>query len=299
MRNTHTPTRNVLEITSLSKNFKAFSLKQITFNVPQGYIMGFIGPNGAGKSTTIKLVMNLLRKDAGQIKVFGLDHIESEKEIKDRIGFVFDENYYYDELSIAQVVKIIAPFYSRWDQTAFDKHLKNFGMFPKIKIKELSKGMKMKFSLAVALSHHADLLIMDEPTGGLDPIVRSELLEILTDLIQDEGKSVFFSTHITTDLDKIADYITFIHDGELVFSATKDDILDQYGIVKGDKQLLDREVEKLFVGLRTNQFGFEGLVRDKALARRTFKDRALLEKPTLEDIMLYTVRGEKNVYAHS
>ncbi|MHB1407233.1 MAG: ABC transporter ATP-binding protein [Desulfitobacteriaceae bacterium] len=299
MGNSHNPTRNVLEINSLSKDFKTFSLKQISFNVPQGYIMGFIGPNGAGKSTTIKLIMNLLKKNAGDIKVFGLDHLESEKEIKDRIGFVFDENYYYEELTIAAMVKIIAPFYSRWDQAAFDKHLRAFGMSPKIKIKELSKGMKMKFSLAVALSHHADLLIMDEPTGGLDPIVRAELLEILSDLIQDEAKSVFFSTHITSDLDKIADYITFIHEGEIVFTAVKDDILEQYGVVKGDKKLLDRETEKLFVGLTTNQFGFEGLVRDKTLARITFKDQALVEKPTLEDIMLYTVRREKHVYAHS
>lgn len=291
--------RNVLEINGLSKNFNTFSLKHLSFNVPKGYIMGFIGPNGAGKSTTIKLILNLLKKDEGNIKIFGFDHLQAEKQIKDRIGFVFDENYFYEELTLASMAKIIAPFYSRWNQAAFDQYLKTFGMFSKIKIKELSKGMKMKFSLAVALSHQADLLIMDEPTGGLDPIVRAELLEILADLIQDEEKSVLFSTHITTDLDKIADYITFINEGKLVFSAAKDDILEQYGVVKGDKNLLDREAEKLFVGLKTNQFGFEGLVADKSLARRTFQERALVEKPTLEDIMLYTVRGENHGYAHS
>lgn len=297
MGNAHTANQNVLEIEGLTKKFKNFTLNQISFNVPRGYIMGFIGPNGAGKSTTIKLIMNLLHKDAGQIKVFGLDHLKSEQEIKNRLGFVFDENCYYEELSIAAMAKIVSSFYRRWDQAAFDKYLRIFGLPPKSKIKELSKGMKMKFSLAVALSHHADLLIMDEPTGGLDPVVRSELLDILADLIQDEDKSVFFSTHLTTDLDKIADYITFIHEGEIVLSAAKDEILDQYGIIKGDSALLGRDTEGLFVGLRTNHYNFEGLVKDKALARKTFQSRVLVEKPTLEDIMLYTVKGEK--YAHS
>lgn len=285
----------ILEIKNLCKNYKDFSLKNVNIELPKGYIMGFIGPNGAGKSTTIKIIMNLLKKDSGEIKVFGLDHIEHEVQIKDRIGFVYDENHYYEEFTLREMSRVVAPLYSHWSQKTFDRCLQEFKVNPKIKIKELSKGMKMKFSLAVALSHHADLLIMDEPTAGLDPIVRSELLDIIADLIQDEKKAVFFSTHITTDLDKIADYITFIHDGEIVLSAAKDDILEQYGIVKGDSALLDADSKKMFVGLKISRFGFEGLVKDKASARKRFGERSLLEKPTLEEIMLYTVKGEKYV----
>ena len=173
--------------------------------------------------------------------------------------------------------------------------MKDFDLNPKQKIKQLSKGMKMKFSLAIALSHGAELLIMDEPTAGLDPLVRSELLDILSTLIQDERKSVFFSTHITADLDKIADFVTFIYHGEIVLSAPKDDILEKYGVIKGSSDLLDEETKSLFIGIKANKFGFEGLVRDREKAIFRFKERAIVEKPTLEDIILYTVRGEQHV----
>jgi ABC-2 type transport system ATP-binding protein len=284
---------NILEVKNLRKDFKTFSLKDISFSLPSGYIMGFIGPNGAGKSTTIKLIMNLLKKDGGQINIFGKDHIQYEKEIKNHVGFVYDQNYFYEELTVQEMKMVIAPLYKSWDENMFKKYLKIFQLPENKKIKELSKGMKMKFSLAVALSHNAKLLIMDEPTSGLDPIVRNELLDILSELIQDENKSIFFSTHITSDLDKVADYITFIHDGEIILSATKDDILDNYGIVKGGTELLDDNNRKIFVGIRNNRFGFEGLVKDRKKAMLLFKDHVVIEKPSLEDIMLYTVRGNK------
>jgi len=287
-------TDSILSVNNLTKHFKDFSLNKISFVLPHGYVMGFIGPNGSGKSTTIKLIMNLLHKDGGQIKVFGLDNLQHELTIKDRIAFVYDENHYYEELSIRDMARIVASFYKHWENKTFNQYLKDFNLNPKQKIKELSKGMKMKFSLAVALSHRAELLIMDEPTSGLDPMARSELLEILAILIQDERKSVFFSTHITSDLDKIADFVTFINHGEIAMSAPKDDILEKYGVVKGANDLLDEETKRLFVGVKTNQFGFEGLVRDKEKAHRHFKERAIIEKPTLEDIMLYTLRGEKH-----
>ena len=286
---------SILTVDKLTKHYKDFSLQNVSFQLPRGYIMGFIGPNGSGKSTTIKLILNLLHKDSGQIKVFGLDNLQHELAIKDRIAFVFDENHYYEELSIRDMSRIVASFYKHWEPQTFDKCLKDFELNSKQKIKQLSKGMKMKFSLAVALSHGAELLIMDEPTAGLDPLARSELLEILASLIQDERKSVFFSTHITTDLDKIADFVTFINHGEIVLSAPKDDLLEKYGVIKGSNDLLDEETKSLFVGVKTNKFGFEGLVRDKEKARRRFKERAIIEKPSLEDIMLYTVRGEQNV----
>ena len=168
---------NILEIKRLKKTFKDFTLNNINFNLPAGFITGFIEPNGSGKTTTIKLIMNLLRKDSGEIKVFDLDHITHEKEIKNRIGFVYDENHFYEELTVEEMKRIIAPLYDKWDENDFSNYIKKFGLSRNKKIKELSRGMKVKYSLAIALSHHAELLIMDEPTSGLDPVVRSEILD--------------------------------------------------------------------------------------------------------------------------
>lgn len=286
---------HILEVNNLSKEFKDFTLKNISFKMDKGYIMGFIGPNGAGKSTTIKLILNLLKKDNGNIKVFGLDNEKDERKVKDKIGFVLDENYYYEELNPKEMKKIIAPYYSKWDDNIFNKYMKEFNVPIDKKIKELSKGMKMKFSLAIALSHDAELLIMDEPTSGLDPVVRSELLDILYNIIQDENKGVFFSTHITSDLDKIADYITFINNGEIVFSEPKDDIIENYGLVKGSKEYLNGKIKKHLIGVKENQFGFEGLTNDKKKIREFINDRLIVERPSLEDIMLYFTRRNTNV----
>ncbi len=284
----------ILDVKNLRKDFKEFSLKNISFSIPRGFIMGFIGPNGAGKSTTIKLIMNLLKKDTGEIKLFGLDNIEHENEIKNRIGFVYDENYFYEELTVLEMKRMVAPFYKNWDESIFQKYLKEFNLSTKKKIKELSKGMKMKFSLAMALSHKAEFLIMDEPTSGLDPLIRSELLEILFHLMQDENKGILFSTHITSDLDKIADYITLLHEGEIIFSKEKEEILDQYAIVKGDKNLLDIKTRKQFIGIKENQFGFEGLVEDKEEIKKIFKEDIVIERASLEEIMLYCTRRNKH-----
>lgn len=285
---------NILEVKNLKKSFKDFSLNDINITLPRGYIMGFIGPNGAGKSTTIKLIMNLLKKDDGEIKIFGMDHIQEEKKIKNKIGFVYDENYYYEELTLNEMKTIIAPFYSDWNDQLYHQYLKDFGLKNNKKIKDLSRGMKMKFSLAIALSHNAELLIMDEPTSGLDPVVRSEFLDILSDLMQNEDKGVLFSTHITSDLDKIADYITFINNGEIVLSDTKDQVIESYAIIKGKKELLDSDTRKEFIGVRENQFGFEALTNNKAKVRKLFKDEVIIERPSLEDIMLYYTRRNKN-----
>lgn len=281
---------SILEVKNLAKEYKDFKLNNISFSLDRGYIMGFIGPNGAGKSTTIKLIMNLIKKNSGEIKIFGLDNIKREKEVKEKIGFVYDENYYYDELTINENKKIVAPFYKNWDEKAFNNYLKTFNIDGKKKVKELSKGMKMKFSLAVALSHKAELIIMDEPTSGLDPVFRSEILDILYSLIQDENKSIFFSTHITTDLEKVADYITFINNGNIVFSKEKDDVLSSYAVVKGDRGLLDKDMKKEFLGIRENSFGFEALTDNAGKIRGLFKDKVLIEKASLEDIIVYTVK---------
>jgi ABC-2 type transport system ATP-binding protein len=282
----------ILEITNLRKEYEDFTLKDISLNLQRGFIMGFIGPNGAGKSTTIKLILNLINRDGGTIKVFGMDNIEYETQVKNRIGFVLDENFFYDEITVNEMKKIIASFYKRWDDKTFENYMKKFELPYNKKIKELSKGMKMKFSLATALSHNAELLILDEPTSGLDPVVRNELMDILSDVIQDENKAIFFSTHITSDLDKIADYVTFINNGEIIFSTAKDDILENYGLVKGPNELINADNKGIFIGLREYGFGFEALVKDKRQARKVFRDKILVEKPTLEDIMVYYTRRD-------
>jgi len=282
---------NILEINNLNKSYKGFSLKNVSFSLKPGFVMGFIGPNGAGKSTTIKLIMNLIKKDSGIINIFGKDNIDNEKEVKSKIGFVYDENYYYEDLTIKDMKNILAPFYANWDNKVYEKYIKDFKLPSNKKIKDLSKGMKMKFSLAIALSHKAELIIMDEPTAGLDPVFRSELLDILYGIIQDENVSIFFSTHITNDLEKIADYITFINNGEIVFSESKDKILEDYAIVKGKKELLDSDIRKEFISLRENSFGFEGLTNNPPHIRKLFNGEVIIERPTLEDILVYTVRG--------
>ena len=282
---------NILELINVSKTYQDFSLRNINLSLKPGYIMGFIGPNGAGKSTTIKLIMGLIKKDAGEIKIFGMDQSRHGLAIKERIGFVYDENFYYEELTIEEMKNMVRAFYSKWDEALFQRYLKEFELPKNRRIKELSKGMKMKFSLAVALSHDADLLIMDEPTSGLDPLVRRELLEILQTFIQNEQKSVFFSTHITSDLEKIADYITIINHGQILLSTTKDELLDEYCLVKGSKELLNEINRKHLVAVKEHRFGFEALARNRRDFNRLYGGSVLIEKPSLEDIMFYTVHG--------
>jgi len=285
---------NILEIQSLRKEYEGFTLKDISFQLPYGYIMGLIGPNGAGKTTTIKLIMNLLQRNSGEIKIFGKDNREHEIEIKSRLGFVYDTPTFYEQLSLKQMKTIIAPFYKKsWDEEMFQRYMKQFELPLKAKVKTLSRGMHMKFALALALSHHAELIIMDEPTSGLDPVFRRELLDILSALIQDERKSILFSTHVTSDLERIADYITFIHKGEVIFSLTRDEVFESYGVVKGGKELLTEENDSLFAGIREHKYGIEALTSNLPEARKKFKTAAVIEKATLEDIMFYTGKGGK------
>lgn len=286
--------KTLLEVKNLSKKYEGFALKDISFSLDRGYIMGFIGPNGAGKTTTMKLIMNLIKRDQGEINIFGLNNGENDITIKDRIGFIYDENCFYGELTIVEMKKIIAPFYSKWDDYAFNQYIKSFELPLKKKIKALSKGMKMKFSLAVALSHHAELLIMDEPTSGLDPVFRNEILDILRDMINDEDKGVLFSTHITSDLDKIADYVTFIDKGELLISTTKEELYENYAVIKGEKRQLNESLQNKLIGLHMGNYGFEGLIANVKDIKDLKNTGIVIERPTLEDIMLYMVRGKKH-----
>lgn len=277
---------NVLEIKNLSKKYKNFTLNNINLTLDKGFIMGIIGENGAGKTTLIKLIMNLVNKSEGSIRVFGMDYIKNEKEIKDRIGFVYDQFYGYDYLSLQDNTNLLAPMYSKWNNEKYKYYINKFSLNEKQKLRELSKGMRMKYSLCLALSHGAELILMDEPTAGLDPIVRNELLDELQDLIYEENISVIISTHITSDLEKIADFITFIKEGEVIFSIPKDDILEEFKIAKGKNEDLNEEVEKLFLGLRKNNYGFEGLTNKVQEIEEALKDKIVLENTSLEKIML-------------
>ncbi|MCP5048464.1 MAG: ABC transporter ATP-binding protein, partial [bacterium] len=234
----------------------------------------------------------------GEIKVFGKDLLDHEVEIKSRIGFVYDIPCFYEFLTLKQMKAVIAPFYKSWNDETFHRYMDAFDLPLKKRIKKLSRGMTMKFALALALSHDADLIIMDEPTSGLDPVFRRELLDILSDLIQDEGKSILFSTHVTSDLEKVADYITFIHNGELIFSSGRDEVFENYAVVKGGRELLTEEHRDFFVGYRDGRFGVEALTDNLEEARRKFKnlEGAVVEKANLEDIMFYTgQKGKQNV----
>ena len=284
--------QNALEVHSLNKSFDRFALKDVSFTLPRGAVMGFIGENGAGKTTTIKAVLGLIRKDSGDISVLG-GSIE-DASIRAKIGVVFDDLHLHKTLRIRQAEKIFPHLYEDWDADLFKEYLNRFNLDAEKKIKDLSRGMRMKLSIALALSHHPELLILDEPTSGLDPVVRDEVLEIFQDFMQDENHAILFSSHITSDIDKIADYLTFIHDGEILFSVTTDELLGEAGILKcsaEEADALDAEREGL-LRIRKNQFGCEVLIRNKEQFRMRHPE-AVIDSVTTEALMLFYARGEK------
>ena len=276
---------NVLEINNITKDYKKFKIDNISFNLPKGYIMGFIGANGAGKTTTIKLILNMIKRDSGEIKVFGLDNIRDEERIKEQIGVVFDECYYLEDWTINDVEKAVSMFYKNWNSSIYEKYLKEFNLARDKKVKDLSRGMRMKLMIAVAFSHEAKLLILDEPTSGLDPVARDEFLDILRDYIEDEEKSVIFSSHITSDIEKIADYITYINNGKIIFTGEKDEFLEKYCIIKGGKEDITESQKKEIIGLRMHSTGFEGLIELKKAVG--FSSKVIIEKASLDEIMIY------------
>ncbi|TPE70002.1 ABC transporter ATP-binding protein [Halalkalibacterium halodurans] len=282
---------NIVELINVTKTFKDFSINKMDLQVKKGFVTGFIGANGAGKSTTIKMMMNLLKPDDGEVKLFGMDYTTHEKAIKERIGFVYDGNVFFEGLNLKDIKHIVGPAYKRWDDTLFYQYVDKFELPLNKAIKTFSKGMQMKASLAIALSHHAELIIMDEPTAGLDPIFRRELLDILQELMIDNDRTIFFSTHITTDLDRIADYIAFMQGGNLVFNQSIHDIDENYALVKGGLDLLDKDTEKAFVHVRRASTGFEALTNNLSVVKNIFGDTVIIERATLEDIMYYMKGG--------
>ncbi len=284
---------NLLEINNLCKRYPAFDLTDVSFALPKGYIMGFIGPNGAGKTTTIKSILNMVNYDSGSVRIMGQQNAKDAVTLMDHIGVVMDLPFYVDAWTCKDVEAAVAPFYSRWDSDRYASLLRKFGIDPRKKVKELSRGMKVKLMLAAALSHHARLLLLDEPTSGLDPVAREELLDILTEYIQNEECGILFSTHITSDLEKVADYITFILDGRIVFTGPKDTLLESYALVQGGLNDLTEERAKAVIGLRRHATGFEGMVRTADVAR--FPKTVLAEPVTLEQIIVFmNQEGKRN-----
>ena len=276
---------NYLEVKNLSKSFDHFQLRNITFSLPKGYIMGLIGPNGSGKTTTIKLILNMLERSSGEIKIMGLDNIADEQKAKAELGVVFDTNYFSDDWKVTEVEKSISVFYPNWNSERFAEMLRKFHIVPAKKVRELSKGMQMKLMLACAFSYDAKLLILDEPTSGLDPVSRDELLQILSEYIEDGEHSVLFSTHITGDLERAADYITYISYGELFFSGIKDEFVDMFRIIKGGRNELSADLQAKAIGVRTFPTGFEALVKTEDIGSFTALD---IEPATIDEIVVFT-----------
>ncbi len=287
--------KNILEVTGLEKKYKDFKLKNLDFSLPEGCVTGVIGTNGAGKTTTIKSILDIIHRDKGSVRFFGKSSEGNLSEIKNRLGVVFDDSYFYDELTMAEMKSIIAPAYSQWSDSRYKSYMEKFNLNPNQKILTLSKGMKTKFSLVLALSHEAELLIMDEPTSGLDPLMRSQLLEILKDYMEEGGKGVFFSTHIVSDLEKIADMLILIDNGEILLKEEKDILLDKYRKIKGDIKLLNDNYRKLFLNLKVTDYGFTGITSHVKELEREIKS-IVVERPSLEEIMLaYIERRRGNV----
>lgn len=279
---------NFLEIKNLSTSFSGFKLNNISLSLPKGYIMGLVGPNGAGKTTTIQLILNMLEKDAGEILVFGKDNVKNEDAIKQDVGVVFDSIFYVDSWTLKDTEKAISLFYKDWSHSIFSEMVRRFDLPQGKKVGELSRGMQMKLMLACAFSHNAKLLILDEPTSGLDPVTRDEFLEILQEYIKDGERSVLFSTHITTDLERVADYITLVNRGEVVYTGSMEHLKDGYRLIKGRARDLTAELEKSIVGLRKTDMGFEGLIRTKESLPY---HNCVLDTATLDDIVIGVSKG--------
>jgi len=283
-----------LEIQGLRKAYKKsdFSLKDVTFSVPKGAIMGFVGENGAGKSTTINCITNALIKDGGSIKLFGKEVGEDTIHTRDDIGVVLDTNPFAGYLTPKNIATAMKPIYTNWDDALFKDYLEKLKLPLKQKISKFSRGMTMKLGLAVALTHRPKLLILDEATSGLDPIVREEVLEIFLDFVQDEEHSILVSSHITSDLEKIADYITFIHDGEIVLSEAKDDLIYNYGLMRLKQAQFGEMNKEDMITYRKRDHQINVLIADRGLAQKKYRD-AVIDDISIEDVMLMIVKGER------
>lgn len=280
-----------LKIAGLSKKYHDFNLDNVSFEVPSGSIVGLIGENGAGKSTTIGAVLGLVKKDGGTVEIFGQDSEKLNSAMKERIGVVFDGSSFSEELTPVRLGKVLRDIFASWDQPYFERLLERMGIPPAKKTGAFSRGMKMKLSLAAALAHHPDLLLLDEATSGLDPVVRDDILDLFLEFVQDEKHSVLVSSHITSDLEKIADYIVFIHQGKIVFFRQKDELLDQYGMIKCSTAQFESLSKEDMVAYRKQDYEWQVLTADRAGAARKYP-KAIVTPVTIDEIMLMYVKGE-------
>lgn len=274
----------MIKVTNLCKSFSNFKLKNITFQLPKGYILGFLGMNGAGKTTTLKSILNIVHPDSGQIEILGKNIASHEQFIKQNIGFMSGGFDYYPKSTLKKITNTYRTFFENWNEEKYQKYLKRFNLDENKKIAELSQGMKVKYGITLALSHNAKLLLLDEPTSGLDPIARQDLLDLFREIIEDNETSIIFSTHITSDLDKCADYILMIKNGEIVANATKDELIDSHALISGKTQDLTDDLLANCINIKQSSFGFKGLIKRENLSKT---EKLVVEKPNLEDIMLY------------
>lgn len=284
--------RNIIEFTNITKNYENFKLGEINLSLPSGQIIGLIGENGAGKTTLIKTLLKIISIDSGNIKVFGKNLDSAETSIKEDIGLVLDNSFLPELITVRDVNPIMQGIYKNWDSNLFNNYITTFNLPLKKQIKTLSKGMKKKLEIATALAHHPKLLILDEPTSGLDPVVRSEVLDIFMDFIQDEEHTILFSTHITSDLEHIADRIVFLNHGQIVLNKERDEILDNFGLVKCDKETFTEIAKEDYLSFKKNKYNYEVLVENKSKIAKKYKN-LVIDKITLEELMLLMIKGEK------
>jgi ABC-2 type transport system ATP-binding protein len=284
---------DAIKINNLSRKLGKFELEIDDLNIMSGFITGFIGPNGSGKTTTIKLIMNMIKKDSGSVKIFGKEFLEDDISIKSQIGYISDKPGFLEEAVLSDLKRNISRFYKNWDEGLYNSYIDEFDIDESNKYQSLSKGQQKKFELALVLSHHPKLIILDEPTANLDPLFRNRFLEILQERIDVDDSTVFLSTHITSDLDKVGDYVVFIYDGKIILSGVKDDILEKHCKIKGKKELLVSETRDLFIYIDENEFGFEGIVDDKNRSYDFFGNEVVYDTVNLEDILRFYVEARR------
>ncbi|WP_019214845.1 ABC transporter ATP-binding protein [Fenollaria massiliensis] len=286
---------SILTLKNVNKKYEKsnFAIKDISFSVPEGSIVGFIGENGAGKSTTMNCILNVIRRDSGNIEIFGREMTDDDIDIREDIGVVYDSNNFPEHLTAKQLADILGRIYSKWDNSRFEQYLKRFGLSESQKIKTYSRGMSMKLAIAVALSHDSKLLILDEATSGLDPIMRDEILDVLLEFVKEENHSILLSSHITSDLEKIADYIVFIHNGEIILNKTKDELIYEYGVIRCSESDYQNILQEDILSSMKKDYQIDVLIKNRKLMEKKYKN-LIIDSVSLDEIMLLLVKGERN-----
>ncbi len=285
---------NILELLQISKTFPKsnFTLDKVSFSLPYGAILGFAGENGSGKTTTIGCILNTIMKDSGTVKLFGREMLDTDTDMREKIGVVYDGDNFPTHWTAKQLSQVMAGFYSQWDNSLFQKYMKDFNLPVNQKIRHYSRGMTMKLAIAAALSHHPQLLILDEATSGLDPIVRDEMSDVFLEFVQEEDHSILLSSHITSDLEKIADYITFIHNGKLIMTASKNDLVYNYAVMRcKESQFLKLDSNDI-LAYRKRDFQIDVLIPNAKEAERKYKN-AVIDHVSVDEILLLLVKGER------